>query len=251
MRLPQQLLGCLIVLLCCATAGAGELTVSAAMSLSDAFRDICRDYEAVHPGAKIWLNAGASGTLLRQIENGAPVDVFASADVDTMTSAVESQTVTSGTSTVFATNRLVIITPAKSPIELKTLRDLTAPAVKRIAIGNPDSVPAGRYAMHSLKNSGLWTGVQTKLTYSENVRQALTYVVQGEVDAGLVYATDARMAGDRVKICADVPTSASVQYTIAPVRGAKNEDGAAAFIGYVLSAPGQETLKRYGFHSPK
>jgi molybdate transport system substrate-binding protein len=232
-------------------AWPGEITVSAASSLSDAFAEVVQSYEAAHPGVKVWLNIGSSGALLQQMQNGAPVDVFASADEDTMTSAMGLRLVHTSTPRAFAGNQLVLITAKDNSAPPATLRDLSAPAVRRIALGNPVTVPAGRYARDALSSQSLWEPLQPKLTFTENVRQAMAYVARGEVDAGLVYATDVRAAGDRVKSITTVPLHRPIRYVIAPVSASKNPRDAVAFTDYVLSPAGQAVLQKFGFRAPE
>ncbi len=229
-------------------AAAAELTVSAAASLTDAFRAIGRDYEAQHPGARVLLNFGASGALLQQIAKGAPVDVFASADQETMDQAQQQNLIAERRD--FTRNALVLIVPAGSRLAPASLGDLTRPGVKRIAMGNPASVPVGRYARRALENASLWTAVEAKIIQAQNVRQALDYVARGEVDAGFVFATDAAVMKDKVKVALDVPAGTPISYPIARVAAGANAEEARRFIAHVLSPAGQEVLARFGFLRP-
>lgn len=227
--------------------GAAEVTVSAAASLSDAFRDIKRAYEKTAPQQTIWINTGASGALLRQMENGAPVDVFASADRDTMTSAVKARLVSAAAPKVFARNSLVVIVPADAQTTMSKPHDLLAPGIQRIAIGNPATVPAGHYATIALKSASVLDSLHPKFIQAENVRQALAYVSRGEVDAGIVYATDARLLTGKVKVAFRLSSPVAVEYVIAPTTTAKDPAAAAKFIRYVTTPPAQDILARYGF----
>lgn len=231
-------------------AHAGEITVSAAASLADAFREIAADYELAHPDTKVRLNFGASGSLLQQIANGAPVDVFASADGQTMDLAVSQGLVDNRARRDFAGNALVLVVPSDAKVVVRGLRDLGAPAVRRLGLGNPASVPAGRYARAALEAERLWPALQAKAVLAQNVRQVLDYVARGEVDAGFVYATDAAAAQDTVTAVATVVLAAPIRYPIAPVRASANADEAAGFIAYVLSPAGQRVLARHGFRQP-
>lgn len=229
------------------TANAAEVTVSAASSLADAFRDIKRAYEKSAPQQTIWLNTAASGALLQQMENGAPVDVFASADQDTMTSAIKANLVSASAPHVFARNSLVVIVPADSNTTMTKPEDLLAPGISRIAIGNPVTVPAGNYATTALKSTGVLDKLTPKFIQAENVRQVLSYVARGEVDAGIVYTTDARLHTGKVKVAFPLSSPVSIHYVIAPTTAAKDAAATAKFVRYVTSPPAQDILVRYGF----
>jgi len=226
---------------------SAELTVSAAASLTQAFQDIALQFEKQYPDTKVRLNFGASGALMQQIANGAPVEVFASADTDTMDKAVAKGAVAEVK--VFTTNNLVLIVPIQSKANLLQLADLKKPDVKRFAIGTPASVPAGHYAQGSLEKAGLWTELKDKIINTTNVRQALDYVARGEVDAGFVYASDAQLMPDKVKVAFQVATTTPIQYPIAKVIGSAQPEAANKFIAFVQSTAAQAILKKYGFGS--
>jgi molybdate transport system substrate-binding protein len=226
---------------------SAELTVSAAASLTQAFQDVALQFEKQYPETKVRLNFGASGALMQQIANGAPVDVFASADTDTMDKAVAKGAVTDVK--VFTTNKLVVIAPIQSKANLLQLADLKKPEVKRIAMGTPASVPAGHYAQGSLEKAGLWIELKDKIINTTNVRQALDYVARDEVDAGFVYASDAQLMQDKVKVAFQVTTTAPIQYPIAKVMGSTQPEAANKFIAFVQSTAAQAILKKYGFGS--
>ena len=228
-------------------AWATDITVSAAASLTQAFQELGAQYEAKYPDSKIRFNFAASGALLQQIINGAPVDVFASADTDTMNKAIAKSVVLSSDSKIFTTNRLVVVMPLQTSITLKQLSDLKQPAIKRIAMGVPASVPAGHYALGSLEQAGLWNDVKDKIIQTQNVRQALDYVARAEVDAGFVYASDAQLMVSKVKLAMYVDTSAPIQYPIAKTAFSTQADAANKFIAHVLSPSGQAVLKKWGF----
>ncbi len=234
-----------------ASAGyAGEITVSAAASLTNAFREVAQRYEAQHVDRKVLLNFGGSGALLQQIAKGAPVDVFASADQETMDKAQQQGLVAATERHNFASNALVVVVPADSTLPLKALTDLKKTSVQRIAIGNPASVPVGRYTMLALKKAGLQNALREKTINTQNVRQSLDYVTRGEVDAGFVYATDAGIAADKIRIAFTVPLNTTILYPIALTRSSTNPDEARAFVQYVLSPEGQTILARFGFLKP-
>lgn len=232
-------------------AHAGDITVSAASSLTNAFKDIAHAYEVANPGTHVLLNFGASGSLLQQLSKGAPVDVFASADMETMDMAAMQGLVSAKGRRTFARNRLVLIVPADSTLAMTRLSDIRQPSVRWIAIGNPASVPAGRYTRHALNSAKLWPTLSAnKVTTTQNVRQSLDYVARGEVDAGFVYATDAALMPDKVKVAFEVPVDLGIRYPIAPVTGSANAAEATRFIAYVLSPAGQAILAKYGFRKP-
>lgn len=229
---------------------AAEITVSAAASLADAFRDIGRAFESARPDTKVQLNFAASGALLQQIARGAPVDVFASADEETMDRAEQQKLLVRGSRADFARNALVVVVPRDAASLPKALADLAAPAFRRVAIGLPASVPAGRYARLALEKAKLWPALEAKTIGAQSVRQALDYVVRGEVDAGFVYATDAAVMADKVRVAFIVPMDPPVRYPIAIVEGTGNPSAAQDFVAFVASQVGQATLARHGFGKP-
>jgi molybdate transport system substrate-binding protein len=218
--------------------------------LTQAFQEIGSAFEAQHPDVRVRLNSGASGALLQQIAKGAPVDVFASADLDTMAQAQQQKWVPPGAATNFASNTLVVIVPHDARVVPRTLADLATPPFKRVVMGVPASVPAGRYARAALQSAQLWHSMQTKTVSAQSVRQALDYVARGEVDAGFVYATDAALMPGKVKLAFTVPTDSPVRYAIAPVMGSPNAANAQKFIQYLMSPPAQAVLARFGFGAP-
>lgn len=232
------------------SALAGELVVSAAASLTNAFREIARDYQDHNPDTKVALNFGGSGALLQQIGKGAPVDVFATADQETMDSAARRALLAAGSRRDFAANRLVVIVPGNRAAAPRQLSDLALAGVQRIAIATPDSVPVGHYSRQALQAAGLWDLVAAKAINTQHVRQTLAYVARGEVDAGFVYATDAAIMPDKVAVAFEVPLDPAIRYPIAVVADSAQPAEARRFIDYVLSPDGQAVLNRYGFTSP-
>lgn len=251
--LASSLLRTLVACFLAGVAGAamaGDLVVSAASSLTNAFNDIAQSYEAQHPGSKVLLNFGASGALLQQMAKGAPVDVFASADQETMDAAQQQGVVRAADRQDFVRNALVVVAPMDAKASPAALKDLVGPGVARVALALPASVPVGRYGKHALEAAGLWAAVQSKLINTTNVRQSLDYVARGEVDAGFVYATDAALMKDKVKTAFAVPLDRAILYPIARTAASGNAAEAAAFIAYVRSPAGQAILARYGFLKP-
>ncbi|CAB3797849.1 Molybdate-binding protein ModA [Paraburkholderia caffeinitolerans] len=228
-------------------ACADELIVSAAASLTNAFKAMGAAYEQQHPGTKVLLNFGASDVLMQQIVKGAPADVYASADQKAMDKAVSEKVVDAATRRDFAANALVLIVPKDSPFMPASLAELAQPGVKRVAYCDPASVPIGRYAKGALEAAGQWDAVNAKSVLAGDVRQSLDYVARGEVDAGFVFATDAAIMPDRVKVAMTVPTQTPVTYPLALVEGSRHAADAKGFIAYVLSPEGQAVLAKYGF----
>lgn len=224
---------------------AEELTVSAAASLTNAFTELKADFEKAHPGVNVSTNFAASNPLLQQIKEGAPADVFASADQATMNKAEEGKLIDPATRKDFANNSLVMIVPADSKAAIASVQDLEK--LERLAVGNPDSVPAGRYTRASLTSAGLWEKLQPKYIQGQSVRQVLDYVSRGEVDAGFVYGTDARQAGDKVRVIMKMEGHEPVLYPIAVVSASAHKKLAQEFVDFVLSPAGRAVLAKYGF----
>lgn len=229
---------------------AADLTVSAAASLTNAFREIGTAFEAQNPGTTVLFNFAASGALLQQIVKGAPVDVFASADQETMDAAQKERLVDVATRIDFARNALVVIAPIGGQASASGLADLRAERFARIAIGQPASVPVGRYTKAVLDRAGLWNAIEPKAIAAQSVRQALDYVARGEVDAGFVYATDAAVMKDKVRVLFVAPTSAPILYPVAALMGSTNAEAARRFVRFVASPAARSVLARYGFESP-
>lgn len=230
-------------------ARADDLVVSAASSLTNAFQRVAKAYEAQHPGTHVVLNFASSDTLLRQIANGAPADVFASADQVAMDKAQSQRAIIADSRVDFAANQLVLIVPSGGA-KVATLNDLTGAAFKRIAWGDPASVPVGRYTKSVLDRAGLTSRLQNKAVLAANVRQCLNYVMRGEVDAGFVYATDAAIARGRVIVAIRIPSATPITYPIAVVSQTTHSDEARDFIAFVRSPQGQQLLADAGFLAP-
>lgn len=232
------------------TATAAEIIVSAASSLTNAFTEVVREYEKANPGQKVNLNFGGSGALLQQIARGAPVDVFASADQETMDRADKQNLIVRSSRRDFVRNTLVVVAPKGAKSVPNSLDDLKHPGITRLAISNPDGVPAGRYTREVLEAAGLWDLLKGKSLNTQNVRQSLDYLARGEADVGFIYATDAAIMPDKVDILFEVPTRKPILYPIAAVKGNGKERFAARFIDFLGSDTGQKILSRYGFRKP-
>lgn len=227
-----------------------ELLVSAAASLTNVMKDIGKGFEAENQDIKVILNFAGSGALYMQIANGAPVDVFASADQFTMDQAEKKKLILPVTRKNFVQNTLVLAAPVDSEIPVQNLQGLTHSKVKRIAIGKTDTVPAGRYSKEVLVNNRLWEKLSPKLITANSVRHVLHYVSRGEVDAGFVYKTDAAATKERVRIIEQLEGHTPIVYPIAVVAASKEQDMAQKFLDFVLSPKGQEIFAGYGFSKP-
>ncbi len=225
---------------------AGEaVTVFAAASLTDSLRELARDYET-QTGTRILLNLGASSTLARQIEEGAPADIFFSADEAKMNHLEREGLLVAGTRRSRLSNSLVGVVLQDGGVSLGSPRDLARPDIKRVALGDPKAVPAGIYAREYLQSQGLWAAVAPKVVGTANVRAALAAVEAGDADASIVYKTDA-MISKRVKVAFEVPPDQGpkITYPMALVKGAKPP--AKAFLKFLESERAAVVFERYGF----
>lgn len=224
------------------------LTISAAASLKDAFVEIASLYEK-KTGQDVVFNFGASGALQKQIETGAAVDIFASAGSKQMDDLAAKQLVDNETRRDFAGNELVLIVPQDSKITLSDFAQLNEGEVKQIAVGNPKTVPAGQYSQQVFLFLKLDDVLQQKLVLAEDVRQVLDYVERGEVDAGIVYKTDAMIAGGKVRMVAEAPPTSHdpILYPIAIINDSNQKNEAQKFIEILCGPDGQSILSKYGF----
>lgn len=228
---------------------AGTIVVSAASSLAGVFEHIAADFEVAHPGARVELNADASSTLATQVLDGAPVDVFASADEVAMSRVVDAN-LTSGPPEVLATNDLVIVTRPQNPDGIDSLADLAGVTAAGVAVLCASEVPCGRYAAESFAAAGVSLD-ESRVTRARNAAAALAAVADGDAVAGVVYATDAVAAGDRVSIVT-LPAAfrVEVRYPIAVLASSSNPVASRAFADWVVGAPGRAVLASFGFGGP-
>jgi len=233
-------------------ASAQEMTISAAISMKEAVEALGKRFMQGRSGLTLRYNFGSSGELQKQIEAGAPVDVFVSAAQRQMDELDRRGLIVPASRRVFARNVLVAIKPADSALDLAKPADLLDARVRRIVIGNPRTVPVGQYTEESLRALGLWDRVHPKLVFAENVRQALDYVARGEVDAGFVYTTDATLRRERVKEAFRPPedTYRPVTYPAAVVKDSKHPALAQAFVELLVGPDGRAVLGRLGFLPP-
>jgi molybdate transport system substrate-binding protein len=238
------------VLLACwaLPAFAQPITVSAAISLKEALTGIVQQYHA-QTGRQVNLNFGASGQLAAQIGQGAPVDAFISAGTREMDQLYSAGLIDAATRRTICGNELVLIVPADAAFTPGSFADLTDPRVQRIAVGQPRTVPAGEYAQEVFDHLKIAPSIAPKEVYGENVRQVLDYAVRGEVDAAIVYATDAAAAGAKVRVAARADPSLHdpIVYPAAVLKQSGNAERARQFLDYLGSAPAQQTLAAQGF----
>jgi molybdate transport system substrate-binding protein len=232
------------------------MNVFAAASLTDAFTEIGRNFEAANPGVTTTFNFAGSQALRTQIEEGAPADVFASANAKEMDTLETDGLVTKDTPENFLTNKLVVVLPANNPAGLEKLEDLSKPGIKLVLAA--EEVPVGKYARQALDSMNGQLGSDFKdkvlanvVSNEDNVKQVVSKVQLGEADAGIVYTSDAVAAPDLKTI--EIPAELNViaKYPIAALSKSANSDLAKAFIDYVLSPEGQAVLQKWGFTPPQ
>jgi molybdate transport system substrate-binding protein len=223
------------------------LTVSAAASLKDAMTEIARQYSKKQPNVRVRLNFGSSGTLQRQIEQGAPVDVFISAADKNMDELAARKLIDGKTRRVLASNTLVLIVPKNSKLAIRRFKDVASESVTNVAVGGP-TVPAGMRAQEVFSKLGIWSQVQGKAVRGKDVREVLTQVEMGNVEAGVVYRTDAAVS-DKVRVVAVAPANMHkpIRYPVAVVNESKKRRQANDFLRYLTSAPAKTVLRKYRF----
>ena len=226
---------------------SGDLTISAAVSLKDVLDEIDAAYKALQPGATLRFNLGASGTLQRQIEQGAPVDVFLSAAPAQMDALASKSLLLNGTRRDLVRNSIVLVVPASGG-SIRSFQDLARAQVKFIALGEPQTVPAGAYAKQVLTHLGLYDLLRPKFVLARDVRQVLTYVATGNADAGIVYSTDAKTTPQvKVVAVAAEDSHSPVIYPVAILNGSRHQAAAKAFCDFLFSAKAQDIFRKYGF----
>jgi molybdate transport system substrate-binding protein len=232
----------------CSSPTPVELNVSAAASLTDVIKEINALYMQENPNVTITQNFASSGTLQQQIEQGAPVDVFFSAAAKQMDNLQNEDLILVDTRQNVVTNSLVLIVPLDSTLNITSFNDLTADKVQKIAVGDPQFVPAGTYAKQAFDLLGITTQIEPKEVIASDVRQVLTYVETGSVDAGLVYMTDA-LISDSVKVVAGAPAeiNAKIIYPIAVIKASTNVEAAQAYINFLFSDEARAIFEKYGF----
>lgn len=225
-----------------------ELTISAAASLKDAMDVIKKNYEVQYPETTLQFNFGASGSLQQQISQGAPADLFFSAAEDKFDLLVEEGAIAAEDGIDLLGNSIVLVVP-KGNSTIQSIEDLAkGEDGQKISIGTPETVPAGKYAQESLKNMGIWKDIESKIVFAKDVRQVLSYVETGNVEAGMVYKTDAAVS-DKVDIVAsaDASTHTPIIYPVGIIKDSKQYEAAKQFYEYLQSDEAIKVFEEYGF----
>jgi molybdate transport system substrate-binding protein len=234
------------------TAQKTAITVSASAVMTEAFTDIEKEFEADNSGIDLIMNFGNAGSLRMQIEGGAPIDVFAPADVIHMDMLASKGLVYNDSRKDFAGNTLVMIVPKGNVLNLTSIEDLSKPEVKKIALSDTEASTVGRYTKQSLMEEGLWNSVQNKLLTGDTVKNSLVFVERGEADAGFVFMTDVSSAQpDTIEVASSVPVSTPIVYPIAVVSSTQHKEESKLFIDFVTGEKGRFILEKYGFSIPQ
>ncbi len=230
-----------------------ELNISAAVSMKDALTEIQANYQKKSPNVKLVYNLGASGALQKQIEQGAPADIFISAAPKQMNELDAKNLINKATRKNLVENKLVLVVPENSTLGLSKFEDITAAKVQKLAMGETATVPAGQYGQQVLQKLGLWDKVKDKAVFAKDVRTVLTYVSTGNVEAGIVYKTDAVSPGAKVKIAATAPEGSHepIVYPIAILSGTKQGKAAEEFLAYLAGPEGKAVFEKHGFTMSK
>jgi molybdate transport system substrate-binding protein len=249
-RLRIMGIAAIVAVICCGRAVADQgILVCAASSMTDALKEISAAYAETTPSATIRYSFASSGALAQQIRSGAPADVFVSAAADQMDQLRVTGLVVADTVTTIARNKIVLLTNSEAVSDWK---DLRKPEVKRFALGSPASVPSGMYAQQCLEHLRIWRDVKDRAVFTENVRQTLSYMEDGNAQAGAVFATDAKLA-KKSRVAADAPAGSHqpVGYPAAVVTRSANKAFASDFVSFLSRPAGQKILARYGFLEPE
>jgi len=225
-----------------------ELLVSAAASLTDALEEIKELYTEENKNITVTYNFAGSGSLQQQIEQGAPVDVFISAASRYMNDLEQKNLIMDGTRIDLVMNKLVLIVPAASDVQSDDFQVLVKDEIKKIAIGEPASVPAGKYATQVFEHFGILKDIEAKFIYGKDVRQVLTWVETNNVDAGIVYASDAVQA-DKIRILSEAPEGSHepIIYPAAVIKNSRHAEQAQNFLDFLTTSRAQEIFARHGF----
>ncbi len=224
------------------------LTVSAAKSLTDALGEVSSLYAKDHPEVTLTLNFGSSGSMRQQIEQGAEVDLFMPAALKDVNSLKDKGLLLDDTIRNILENELVLVVPADSKLSLGDFKDVTNPGVKKLAMGEPASVPAGKYAEEVFKSMGIIDEVKAKAVYAKDVKEVLTWVETGNAEAGAVYITDA-IASEKAKVVAMAPANSHspIIYPAAIIKVSKQPEAAVEFLDYLSSEAVREVFEKYGY----
>ena len=225
-----------------------ELTVAAASDLTQAFEELGREFQASNK-TKVVFVFGSTGLLTRQIENGAPMDLFAAANVDYINELEQKGLIVPGTKAIYARGRITLWTTADSPLKISTISDLKQPQVKRIAIANPDHAPYGLAAQQAFQSAGLWEELKPKLVYGDNIRQTLQYAETGNVDVSIVALSLSQQSKGRWVLIPE-ELHEPIDQGLAVIKTTRNETAARAFAAFITGPRGREILAKYGFAFP-
>ncbi|WP_009634264.1 molybdate ABC transporter substrate-binding protein [Synechocystis sp. PCC 7509] len=237
----------LILLLSCTTNQSNSLTVSAAASLRNVLEEVKQEYAKLQPDVKIIYNFGASGALQQQIEQGANVDIFISAAAKQMNALESKKLLVANTRKNLLGNQIVLIVP-KNTQDISSFTDLQSDRITKIALGEPSSVPAGKYAQEVLSYLNILEATKKKFIFAKDVRQVLSYVETENVDAGIVYVTDAKQSKlVKVIATASAKSHSPVIYPIAVIQSSKNVSQARSFTDFLLSKEAISIYQKYGF----
>ena len=258
-RLETRLtpLAALLLALACVTAckdktpatpigpSSGELTVAAASDLRPPFEELGRAFESVTK-TKVVFVFGSTGMLTRQIENGAPFDLFASASLSYIDQLEQKGLIIPDSKTVYARGRITLWTANESPVRFQGIEDLARPEIQRVAIANPDHAPYGVAAKQALQNAGVWDRVQPKLVYGDNIQQTLQYAQTGNVEVAIVALSLSIPSNGRWTLIPE-DLHEPIDQSLAIMKSTRNEQAARAFITFLGSPQGKAIMKKYGF----
>ena len=225
-----------------------EITVAAASDLTNAFEELGREFETTNK-IKVVFVFGSTGLLTRQIENGAPMDLFAAANVSYIDQLAQKGLIVPDTKQIYARGRITLWTTADSRLQIETIADLTRPEVKRIAIANPDHAPYGLAAQQALQSAGILETVKPKLVYGDNIRQTLQYAETGNVDVAIVALSLSQQSKGRWTLVPE-QLHQPIDQALAVIKTTRNEAAARAFASFVNGPKGREILQKYGFAFP-
>jgi molybdate transport system substrate-binding protein len=225
-----------------------EIIVAAASDLTPAFEELGRTFEQSHPH-KVIFSFGSSGMLARQIENGAPMDLFAAANSQYIDDLERIGLIVPGTRALYARGRITIWTTKDSPLKIEKIEDLIQPEVKRIAIANPEHAPYGTIALEALQKAGLWDKIQPRIIYGENIRQTLQFAQTGNVDVALV-ALSLSLRTDGRWVLVPQELHRPLDQALGVIKGSRQEHAAREFAAFINSAQGREIMGKYGFTLP-
>jgi molybdate transport system substrate-binding protein len=229
-------------------AGKREITVAAASDLTPAFEELGRLFEQ-ESGVKVTFMFGSTGNLAQQIENGAPVDLFAAANVSFIDDLDRKGLILPNSKSLYARGRITIWTRADSPLQINSLEDLARPEVKRIAIANPEHAPYGMAAREALQKAGVWYAVQPRLVLGENVRQALQYAETGNVEAAVIALSLSVQSSGRWTLVPQEMHS-PLDQSMAVIKNSQRESQARQFAGFINGPQGRVVMRKYGFILP-